>query len=665
MNNRREQLLHTVSVLTSNQDTALKYTQHLEELLDHIKGEAIGKDFCLALQNENFEAALHLCAAHFRAKAPFPLPEISCRGGYHLTEAENAIHGKVTVVNIPWEFPNGEIDFLFNPTKIQEPINHEWLWQLNRHNFWPHMARAYAATGEERFALAFRNQLLHWIAQTELPEKWNAPDSAWRTIECGLRLLGTWLIAFDGFKASPSLEDLALLLMIASMHRQAIHLAEHPTGKNWLMMEANGLYSFSALFDELSDAQTNKAIATKHLLAELTSQILPDGMHNELSPDYQGVVFSCAANFYSLAQSLGAESEIPAEFTQLLRKTVDAAILLSTPALTQPRTNDTYTIQTSLFTKRGERLLGSKPEYTFINTARAQGAPPAGSTASAYLPYAGFAVMRSDWSADATYLCFDVGPLGMAHSHQDKLNVNLYTGSRELIYDDGGGQYEKSPARKYALSGYGHNTVLVDGLSQNRKEPRQVTESIPAGWITNEVFDYAQGIYDDTFGENMIRLATHKREVRFCKPDLFCIADTITSVDGLPHDFEVLFHLDTQTVDRLTEHENGVLSRFGKEYEIAILPLDDSPESVELKIVSGITEPQLQGWYNGRNDQALHKAVTVSRKASNVKNFRFHTLLIPIKAGDPLPKIIRHDPTRVTVIHSNNAYEIDLHALNR
>ncbi len=531
------------------------------------------------------------------------------------------------------------------------------------------MARAYRATGDERYAKTFSRQILKWIAQTDLPDPWNAPGSAWKTIECGLRLLDSWLVSFDGFKRSESVEDVTLLLMIASMRRQALHLVAHPRWKNWLMMESNGLYSFSAIFYEFFDSRSNRKLAAERLIRELNGQILPDGMHDELSPDYQSVVFHCAANFYELALALGHEADVSVEIPQLLDKTTNVAILLSTPAFTQPKTNDCFTIHTKKFTHRAEQLLGAKPQYSFVNTNRKEGAPPTGKTASAYLPYAGFAVMRSDWGADATYMCFDTGPLGMAHTHQDKLNINVYKGKQELIYDDGGGQYDISKARDYARAGYGHNTILVDDLAQCRKQPERYENAACVGWITNEVFDYAADVYDDAFGAEFkkpstYKPATHKREVRFCKPDLFCVSDTLTSADGNAHDYEVLFHLDTTKMHRLPSYKNGVISEFGKEYEIALIPLDEETAPIELKIVSAVTEPKLRGWYNGRNEACLHEAVTVSRKVCGVKDFRFNTLLIPVKAGASVPTVVRDTDSKVTVIVGDKEHHIDLTMLN-
>ena len=662
---RREQLFGIVSAVSANDEIAAKYTAHLEALFDVILPDRIGEAFCLALEHNDYAAAVAACAAYYRQKADNPIPKLSADGGYSLDAAENCIRGSSCSVNIDWTFPDGEIDFLFDPTALTGTVNHAWLWQFNRHSEWANLARTYRAVGDERYAQAFSRQLLKWIAQTDIPEKWNAPGSAWRTIECGIRLLGNWQVAFDGFKRSPAVADTVLLLMIASMHRQAIHLVKHPTSKNWLMMEANGVYTFSSLFTELSDSAHNRKIAAKHLLDELEGQILPDGMHNELAPDYQSVVFNCAANFYQLAASLGAAHEIPQSFVQLIRDTVDAAIRLSTPAFTQPRTNDCFTIHTGWFTSRAASLFGDTPEYKFVNSGRADGEPPKGETASAYLPYAGFAVMRADWSADAAYLCFDVGPLGLAHVHQDKLNINIYKGSRELIYDDGGGQYEISAAREYALSGYGHNTVLVDGLAQYRKTPQAVDAPIDAGWITNTTFDYAVATYDDTFGNEMLKPAIHKREVRFCRPDFFVVSDTLTSADGNVHDYEALFHLDTTEVAEIPAYKNAVISKFGGEYEIAVIPLDEDGAEIELKIVSAVTEPMMQGWYNGRNEACLHAALTLSRKASGVRNCRLNTLFIPLKAKDAIPTVTRDAQGKVIVRVNGREHCFDLHALHQ
>ena len=646
-------------------DTAVseKYAAHLNELFDVIAPNRISDAYSRAVSDGDYAAAVHILADYYRAKPAVSVDYLAAIGSSYPDAADRAVNGYMCEVSREWHFENGDINFLFDPTELEGPRNHEWLWQLNRHSWWKTLANTYTATKNEIYAYAFRKQLLAWIAQTDVPEHWNAPGSAWRTIECGIRLLGSWQVAFDGFRHSEGLDDLSLLLMIASMHRQACHLIAHPTQKNWLMMEANGVYTFSALFDELSDSAEHRRIAAGWLLRETGSQILPDGMHNELSPDYQNVVFGCAADFYSLAQALGYENEVSEDLADAIRATVDAAIALTTPALTQPRTNDCYTIALQRFTDGASAVLGDTPEYRYFNTKRAEGTPPAGEQPSRYLPYAGFAAMRSGWDADAAYLCFDVGPLGLAHIHQDMLNINLWRGDEELLYDDGGGQYEVSEARGYALSSFAHNTVSVDGLPQSRTAPYQYDTPYDAHWISCADFDYAQGLYDDVFGQ--AKPASHMRQIRFCKPGFFVVNDILTSTDGGEHTYEVLFHTDTTRVHQTDVYPGAVITDFGRKYDLLMIPMDESGVSVETHIVSAQTTPRMRGWYNGRNDRDLHPATTVSRTVSGVKDFRFTTLLIPVCAGDPMPEITVTADRTVHVMLEGRSYAFDLNALDR
>ena len=657
------ELRDLVRQLAESEKAAEKYADHLKEIFETLTPEKIGSAYRDALAAGDAAKAVALAAAHFREKKETSCPALRAAGDYDLTAADRAVRGEMREVNVDWNFEGGKIDFLFDPTAVKGPRNNEWLWQFNRHGYWAQMARTYYATGDELYAAAFERQLLDWVAQTDCPETdWNGAGSAWRTIECGIRLLSSWQVSFQAFRRSKSVSDVTLLLMLASMRRQVEHLIAHPQGGNWQMMEANGVFAFASLYPEFDKAQVYRRIATERILGEMEKQILPDGMHNELSPDYQSVVFGCAARVYDIACREGFGAEFPQSYVDLMEKTVHAAVLLSTPAFTQPRTNDCYTIRTGVFTGMAAGLLPEKSEYAFVNSVREKGAPPEGKTASAYLPYAGLAVMRSDWSGDAAYLSFDVGPLGRAHIHQDKLNIEVYKGSDELIFDDGGGQYEISPAREYGISAYDHNTCLVDGLAQERKEPLEVTEPIDAGWVTSEEFDYAKGVYDDAFGKEGLEPARHTREVRFEKPDLFIVRDELVSKDERPHEYELLFHLNTTKVDQVSAFPGALLSDLGKTYDILLLPI--GAEGEETRVASAETEPRYRGWYVGRNEENQHPATTVSRKIKGVWRHTFTTLLIPVKRGDALPQVEkRGDTLCVTVNGREHVFRPD--ALDR
>ena len=93
--------------------------------------------------------------------------------------------------------------------------------------------------------------------------------------------------------------------------------------------------------------------------------------------------------------------------------------------------------------------------------------------------------------------------------------------------------------------------------------------------------------------------------------------------------------------------------------------MDDDPSSVTLEIASAVTEPLMQGWYNGRNDRNLHAASTVSRKACQKKEHRFVSFLVPFKKGESLPEIKREGEGRISLTLGAREHTLDLFALGR
>ena len=646
--------------------SAAKREAHIEAFFRGITPERIGEEYKKALASGDRENAVRLAAAYFRGRQVPPIPDFAA-GGYSRTVADRGVRGIMREVNIDYAFPGGKIDFLFNPTVENPPLNHEWLWQLNRFNWWDHMARAYADTRDETYARAFEEQLIGWIGQTDPhPTDYNGAGSAWRTIEEGLRLMGSWQTAFNLFRVSPSVPDEALILMVSSMHRQALHLKAHPTTGNWLLMETNGVYTFASLFPEFADAEELRRWACDTIVRELDIQLLPDGFQRELSPDYQLVSFNCAAGVWRTASACGRVSELPASYPAHLKNMALCYAATSTPALVQPRTNDCYTMFTSRVTGIAESMFPDIPEFAYLTSRRTRGEAPKGETASRYLPWAGFAVMRTDWSETASYLCFDVGPLGAGHMHQDKLNINLWKGEQELIFDDGGGQYEHSRARVYGTSAYDHNTVTVDGLAQVRSDPKVVKEPIDAAWQTNAAFDYAAAEYTDGFGQDGNRIAVHRREVRFCKPEFYIVRDTLTANDGNPHAYSVRFHMDTLNVAPCDAVSGAYYADFGKEWDLLLVPVTDKGESVPTsRTASGQTEPEYLGWYVGRNAEVNHPATTLLWDAEPAVSRHFTTLLFPVRKGDALPVISIDADGILAVTFRGQTFTLDKNGLDR
>ena len=562
---------------------------------------------------------------------PLPSAGLPDAVGRTLAAADRAAAGEVEIVGVSWTFGDGRIDWFFNPTRGQT-FNPEWTWQLNRMPFWRDFARAYAATGNEKYVRAFVRQLRDWLEQTGgVPpeEGYNDCGSAWRTIEEGLRLMGSWHESWLAFRGSPSFPaDLRRRFRKAAL-AQARHLLSHRSeGGNWLLIEMNGVYAFATDFPDEDEGGAMRKEAATCLCAAIQRQVLPDGMQYELSPDYHSVAMSCALQMYETAVASGFAAELPDDFAPLLERMADAVLKLTTPSFVQPRFNDCFTMHGDRMIAGLAPLFPARKDFVWMASRRACGEPPAGVTASRYLPWAGFAVMRSDWGPEATYLAFDVGPLGRAHAHQDKLSFTLWKGDEELVFDDGGGQYDSSDERVYAVSGHDHNVLLVDGLAQQRSAPRWETEPIDAGWESTPARDRAIGVYDQGFGSDERRLASHRREIVFDKAaDCFVVTDDVTSADGQAHDYALLFQLDT--VDAVvTTDGKRLVARYGRKWDLEI----EVREGGKIETVTGRPAPNLAGWFIGRNDLVNHPATTVFVKAPRTRECRFVTVFRPCRA---------------------------------
>ena len=647
----------------------------LQELFEQLDPEQMGANFRKALESKDRDALIRATAEYFRSRPAKKYCKILLRDTADFSAADRAAAGLMCEVNIPWQFENGVIDWHFNPTLAKPPVNHEWLWQLNRMGFWRDLCDAYQATGNKKYAAAFNAQLRGWIeAAGDVPARdWDAAGSVWRTIETGLRMMYSWCVSFEVFRKSPEFSDENLCLMLSSKFRHAVHLRKHHKKQNnWMLMEMSGLYTFAVLYPEFKVSRTMRNYAAKKFCHAVVRQILPDGMHCELSPDYHSVMSSCCMVFLRIAATENATGELPEEFTAKLEKAYESILALATPSLVSPRTNDCFTLDVPSRLMAAYEFFPHRKDFLWAGSKRKEGSRPLDQVSSSrFQPWSGFAAMRSGWESDALYCLFDVGPLGAGHMHQDKLNINIWKGDQELIYDDGGGQYEKSIHRTYGISAAGHNTVLVDGLVQRRNAPFILRKPAEANWISNAVFDYARGIYDQEFGvlpltekeskQPLSKPAKHIREVRFFKPDFFCVVDTLTSRDGKIHDYEMRLHLDTLKLKRAEKIPGAWLSDYGKSYDILIVPL--YPEEVTSSHLSGVTEPPMAGWYVGRNENKLHKSSTLAMKTRG-KDIRFATLLIPVERGGELPEIIRHSREEFTLKLKEKIHRINLQKLS-
>src|SRR5258705_52442 len=187
--------------------------------------------------------------------------------------------------------------------------DHKIIWELNRHQHWLQLGRAWWLTGDERYARAVVEQLESWLAE-------NPPLTGinWSSmLEIGFRTI-SWTMAAhflaagsgqqaagsksQRFTASCRLPAASFLIAIDHQLRHVEHhLSYYFSPNTHLTGEALALYVVGHAFPELAASERWIATGRRILLQEIDRQILPDGGHAERSTHYQRYTL----DFYLLA----------------------------------------------------------------------------------------------------------------------------------------------------------------------------------------------------------------------------------------------------------------------------------------------------------------------------------------------------------------------------
>ncbi len=509
-----------------------------------------------------------------------------------IVNADRAAGYTLTSVGFPYTFEPGKIDWEINPTFNEYK---EWTWQLSRHNEFFDLATAYRVTKDEKYARTFADMILSWIRQAECPENISGYSTkCWRTIEAGIRMLGSWQYAIHAFLFSPSLTDRDWVTIFRSVYDHAYRLRGFCTSHNWLIMEMDGLLNIGVLYPFFAGAAEWREYAIGRLLGELKEQLYPDGFQYELTTNYHGVNLY---NYYCAAELLCAyDREVPPEFSEALHRMYLLYAKLVRPNHRLPDLNDGNRRDIRREMRDALVLFPDDPVFRFFASEGREGRAP--DFLSTVLPYSGIAVMRTGWGEDAIWALFDGGPFGNAHQHEDKLQVQIYAYGEDMLADTGSYAYDSSAMRKYVLSTRAHSTGLVDGFGQNRRGKYRWESSMigkraeELSFRADDEREIAQSFYDEGYGPQSVPVR-HDRKFVFLKRGVggslpfFLVLDRFTAQDDAEHLFEVSFQLGTDPIlaqgrSVTAEHPEGKTFR---------MVSDSCP-----KILIGQYAPEYIGW---------------------------------------------------------------------
>jgi hypothetical protein len=445
-------------------------------------------------------------------------------------------------------------------------------WELNRHQYFLTLGRAYWLTADERYAEVFVSHVTSWM--NENPPKLGINWAS--SLELAFRSI-SWLWALRFFADSPAVSAEVVLRMLKFLYLHASHLetylSTYFSPNTHLTGEALGLFYIGLLLPEFRDAARWRDLGLEILVSQLPRHVQPDGVYFEQSSYYHRYT----ADFYiHLAILLRLNDlSLPRDLEPKLELLLDHLMHLTRPDGTTPFFGDDDGGRLVLLDQRSANdfrsvlatgaTLFNRSDYKFVAGEAAEetlwllGAeglrtfdditarPPA--KKSVAFGDGGYYVMRDDWSPTANYLLFDCGPHGIAncgHAHADALAFELAANGRTLLVDPGTFTYTGGKElRDWFRSSVAHNTVTVDRQSSSIAADtfswKTKTPCERLAWIEHERFTYVSGRHRGY--EQLARPGTHTRSILFLKHDYWLLRDRLELTGK--HQIDQWFHFDS------------------------------------------------------------------------------------------------------------------------
>lgn len=527
------------------------------------------------------------------------------------------------------------------------------VWELNRHQYFATLGRAYWTTGDERYAKTFATQLSEWMDQNppKLGLNWMS------SLEVAFRAI-SWLWALNFFKDSTHLSPELYTRVLKYLYLHARHLetylSTYSSPNTHLTGEALGLFYLGTVLPEFRDAARWREKGRAILLDELKRHVLADGVYFERASYYHRYTTDFYIHFLILSEL--NRTEIPEEVRAKLQSLLDHLMYITRPDGTTPLVGDDDGGQLAMLDGREANdfrallstgaALFQRADYKYVAGDAAESTlwllgreglrtfeglvshPP--QEASRAFPDGGYYVMRDGWTSDANYLLLDCGAHGVlncGHAHADALSFELAARGRTLLVDSGTYTYTGSPElRDYFRSSAAHNTLTIDEESSSVSDGpfswKETANASIIAWKRNARFDFLIGEHDG-YKRLVPSPAIHTRSVLFLKNNYWVMRDVVKT-NGT-HQYDLHFHFAADSDASLEQFEGTTASATERAADKSGLQIFSFTDNGDWRIENG----WVSSCYGERSNAAV---CTFSSKSECSQEF--FSFLIPRRVND-------------------------------
>ena len=484
-----------------------------------------------------------------------------------------------------------------NETNAELTGDKKIIWELNRHQYFTTLGRAYWITGDEKYASTFVDHLEDWLAK-------NPPKTGlnWlSSLEIAFRSI-SWLWAFHFFKDSPALTSTVFIRMLKGLYANGRHLetylSTHSSPNTHLTGEALGLYFLGSFLPELKDAGRWKKLGYEILLSSQDFQVRPDGVYCEQTSLYHRYTTDFYATLMILRRIEGLE--VNQKHRDKLRQLLEFLMFIVQPNGETPLFGDDDGGRLHFLDERnfvdfrstlavGAVLLDDAHLKFVAGQARAEllwllgpkglqsfdeiHAVEPTETIKEF-ESSGYFTIRDSWADDSNFVLIDCGEHGFlkgGHAHADALQFILSVGGQPVFIDPGTQNYTADrKARELYRSTAAHNCLTVNGESSSIPNGpfswNSAANAKQLQWRHNDQAVIFKGTHDgfDRFG------VAYERGITYDKTGIIVIEDNIMSSHS--NSYELNFILSPLIEAEIVEKFRVVLTT--KEGKRALLTVD-------------------------------------------------------------------------------------------
>lgn len=431
------------------------------------------------------------------------------------------------------------------PLTWEEDPYHDEYWKFVFYSLRPttDLLYAYRTTHDEAYRVKLLEILQSFLTMgTQKENAWEDSHAvAFRTMV----LTNTWWKLREAH-ALPIDVSTQLLNALEQHGAYLSDPAHYEPDYNRGLNEAAALYVLAVSFPDMPHSQEWLATAKQRLATGLNTVVDSGGVLADNAPSYHFSLLEKAWSIY--AYSVKFKEPLGNEYKDKLWAMISYAAYILQPDLRTPLLGAS-TSRKITYAGIYKEIADAQPEFKYVVTEGKYGTKPK----EKYKTYteAGQVVLRSDWKRGEefekqTQLIYDIGPYRTAHSDFDALNFSLYANGSVLIPDGGPYNADAGPYRNYFHGTASHNTVLVDGKSQN------------AGSATAGQYTEGDGYVVQTAEHSLYTGVHHQRAIALIGSKYVLVVDNLTS--NIKHSYEQLFHLfpDAElSIDGLTVNARG------------------------------------------------------------------------------------------------------------